>query len=110
MERPMDLVIACGPAGVTIQPGGYRLSVPNLEPNDGRLVELLRELVRRREAREPGHVRLQPRLTFLVEPGGHESYAQARQQTILAGLGWPIRLRVAEGEAITRGLTEGLLR
>jgi hypothetical protein len=97
MERPLDLVVACGPSGVVIQPGGYRLSAPNLEPKDAKLVETLRGLVERREAREPANVMVKPRVTFLVEPGGQTTYWKARQQTVLAGLGWPVRLRVAEG-------------
>jgi hypothetical protein len=109
MERPMELVVACGPAGATIQPGGYRLSASNLEPGEARLVELLRGLVERREAREPRHVMLKPRLTFLVEQGGQATYEKARQQTILAGLGWPIRLRVAEGDVVRHELAGSLL-
>lgn len=106
----MDLLVSCGPSGVTIQPGGYRLSPTKLEPRDVMVVETLRGLVRRREAREPSHVVLKPRLTFLVEPGGQETYWKARRQTVLAGLGWPVRLRVAEGN-VTKGLgTGGALR
>jgi hypothetical protein len=106
MERPMELVVACGPQGVTIQPGGYRLTLPNLEPSDAKLVEMLRGLVRRHEAREPSRVLLKPRLTFLVEPGGQQTYWKARQQTVLAGLGWPVRLRVAEG-SVASGIGPG---
>jgi hypothetical protein len=110
VERPLSLVVACGPTGVTIQPGGHRLTAPYLEPAEGRLVALLRELVRRHEAREGGRVLVKPTLTFLVEPGGQTTYAKARQQTILAGLGWPVRLRIAEGEALTAGLAGSVLR
>lgn len=110
MERPLELVVACGPGGVTIQPGGYRLTAGSLEPGDGRLVEMLRGVVRRRELREPPTVELAPRLTFVVQPGGQETYWKARRQTILAGLGWPIRLRVAEGDVAVGTMAEGPLR
>lgn len=110
MERPMELVVACGPSGLTVQPGGHRLSRSSLDPADARLVELLRELVRRREVREPAEVKLTPRVTFLVQPGGQDTYWQARRQTLMAGLGWPIRLRVQEGAVVSELLSGGLLR
>lgn len=98
-ERPLDLDIACGPKGVTIHPGGYRLTVAVLNAEDGRLAETLRTIVRARSTAEPG-ARWRPGLRFLVEPGGQGTYWTARRQTLLSGLDWPVSLRVAEADAV----------
>ena len=47
---------------------------------------------------------------FLVEPGGQQTYWDARRQTTLAGLGWPVWLEVAEGDVSTRLLDGEVFR
>jgi hypothetical protein len=42
----------------------------------------------------------EPRIRFLVEPGGERTYREARKQTILAGTGWPVILQVAEADQL----------
>ncbi len=98
-ERNLDLVVVCEPTGVLIQPGGYRLSTEALENGHPNLVASLRAIVARHETREP-RVDFKPRLTFLVNKGGEATYWRARRQTVLVGLGWPIRLKVAEGDPV----------
>lgn len=98
-RRTLDLVVACNGKGVTIHPGGYRLSRSLLSSADDRLVRTLRALVERHEAKEPG-AEVRPRLTFLVEPGGQDTYWMIRKQTTYAGLDWPVHLRVAEGATL----------
>ena len=94
VEVTLPLVVACGPSGVTIHPGGYRLSSKTLA-QPGMLVRDLRTIVQN-HALIDASIRPRPRLEFLVEPGGSQTYAEARRQTVLSGLPWPVTLRVAE--------------
>jgi hypothetical protein len=102
MERrpdlPLDLVVSCGPTGVIIQPGGYRLSSATLD-RDGTLPRMLRSIANAQQAAEPG-MTVRPTVQFLVQPRGQQTYTKARRQTILAGLGWPVTLKVAEAEPL----------
>jgi hypothetical protein len=93
-RRTIDLTLACGRDDIEVQPGGYRLKV-----GDPRLVETLREIVRRRERAYPD-AEIRPQLTYLVEPGGESTYWAARRSTVLVGLGWPARLRISEGSPL----------
>lgn len=94
---PLDLVVACGPNGVVIHPGGYRLSRPALR-KDGALRRDLETIVRNHEMIDAS-VRPRPRVQFLVEPGGGETYREARRQTVLDGLPWPVSIQVAGAQA-----------
>ncbi len=92
--KRLSLVIDCRPEGVTIQPGGYRLSRQALESSD-LLVRRLQAIVRADpDASRPDAPR--PWLNFLVQPGGQQTFWVARRQTTFAGLDWPATLRVAE--------------
>jgi hypothetical protein len=93
IEVPLDLVVACGPNGVVLHPGGYRLSRSALG-KDGVLRRDLETIVQNHELIDPG-VRPRPRLQFLVERGGNDTYREARRQTVLAGLPWPVTHQVA---------------
>jgi hypothetical protein len=93
-RRTVDLTLACGRNDIVVQPGGYRLKA-----GDARLVETLREIVRRRELTNP-EAEVRPRLTYLVEPGGEATYWAARRSTVLVGLGWPAQLRISEGSPL----------
>jgi hypothetical protein len=84
---------------LTIHPGGYQLTTSALEEKDQRLVRTLRTIVNARQRAKPG-MTVRPEVRFLVEPGGQSSYWTAREQTILAGLGWPVSLKVAESEPL----------
>jgi hypothetical protein len=93
IEAPLDLVIACGPGGAVLHPGGYRLSLPALQ-KPGVLARDLEAIVLNHALIDPS-VRPRPRLEFLVEAGGIDTYKAARRQTTLAGLNWPVTLRLA---------------
>jgi len=97
IEMPLDLTVACGPDGVVIHPGGYRLSRVALT-RDGTLRRDLQTIVRNHELIDPA-VRPRPRVRFLVEPGGTDTYWQARRQTVLSGLSWPVTIQVAGAQA-----------
>lgn len=89
---PLGLVVECRPDGVTVQPGGYRLSRRALESSD-LLLDRLRAIARDAPS---GSGPSEPCLHFLVHPGGEETFWLARRRTTFAGLDWPATLRVAE--------------
>jgi hypothetical protein len=93
IEVPLDLTVACGPDSVTIHPGGYRLTASALR-KPGTLQGDLELIVRNHQLIDP-MVRPRPRVQFLIEPGGTDTYWQARRQTVLAGLSWPVTIKVA---------------
>jgi hypothetical protein len=88
------LTVACGPDGVRVHPGGYRLTFNALQ-KDGILKRDLETIVRNHEIIDP-MIHPKPRLEFLIEPGGSETYSIARRQTVLSGLSWPVSIHVAE--------------
>ena len=94
IERPFDLVVTCGPRGATIHPGGYRITNKALEAGDGLLLQQLKGLVAANRGNKPNE-RLDPRVRFLVQPGGEATYRSAKVQVLLSGLGWPITFQVA---------------
>lgn len=93
IDVPLELVVACGPDGVVIHPGGYRLSASALR-KPGVLTRDLETIVHNHALIDPA-VRPRPRVRFLIEPGGGETYQEARRRTVLAGLSWPVSLQVA---------------
>ncbi len=99
IKVPLDLVVACGPKGVVIHPGGYRLTTAALA-REGALQRDLQTIVRNHELIDPG-IRPVPRVQFLVEPGGSETYELARRKTILNSLDWPVSLSIASGQPST---------
>jgi hypothetical protein len=90
---PLDLTVACGPEGVVLHPGGYRLTLATLKRDKG-LRRDLETIVANYAIIDP-LIHPRPRITFLVEPGGGESYAEARRQTVLSDLTWPVTIQVA---------------
>lgn len=94
IEVPLVLTVVCGPDGVVVHPGGYRLTFNALE-KAGILERDLKTIVRNHEIIDP-MIHPKPRLEFLIEPGGSETFSIARRQTVLAGLGWPVSIHVAE--------------
>lgn len=97
IEVPLDLVVACDQSGVTIHPGGYRLSREALNQK-GRLRHDLLTIVRNHELID-STVHPRPRVQFLVEQGGSETFEEARRQTVLAGIDWPVAIKVSESNA-----------
>ena len=91
----MELVVSCGPDGVVIHPGGYRLSHQALKGKGSMLAKELKSIVRLRQQVDP-LILPRPTIKFLVEPGGNDTYWAARRQTVLSGLDWPMVLQVAD--------------
>jgi hypothetical protein len=96
-SRPFDLVLACGPKGVAVHPGDYRVTKATMKAKDDLLVAQIRAIVRRREQADPEHA-IHPSLRYVIEPGGRETYAMARTQVALTGLGWPSTTQVTGGD------------
>jgi hypothetical protein len=97
IEVPLDLVVACSSDGLILHPGGYRLSIASLK-KERKLKSDLLTIVRNHELIDPS-IRPKPRLQFLVEPGGDEAYLEARKQTVLSGLSWPVSIHPAASQA-----------
>jgi hypothetical protein len=97
IELPLELVVACRPEGVVIHPGGYRLSLGALR-KQGTLARDLETIVANHALIDPS-IRPRPRVQFVIEPGGAETYQEARRQTVLAGFNWPVTLQVAGPQA-----------
>jgi hypothetical protein len=97
VEVALDLTIGCRPDGVIIHPGGYRISLATLK-KDGVLKTDLQTIVRNHEIADP-MVIPRPRIEFLIEPGGGQTYQLARKQTVLAALGWAVTFRIADSTA-----------
>ncbi len=93
IEVPLDLVVACERDGVVIHPGGYRLTSSALR-RSGALVRDLQTIVHNHALIDPS-VRPKPRVQFLIEPGGSDTYQEARRQSVLSGMNWPVTLRMA---------------
>ena len=95
--RPMELVVSCGPKGVAVYPGDYRVMKDTLKAKDDLLLAQLRAIVRHREQADPAHP-VHPSVRFVIEPGGRETYSTARAQIALAGLGWPTSTQLSGGD------------
>lgn len=95
IEVPMEIVVACSPSGVVIHPGGYRISLKALKGKDPIFTTSLKTIVRLRQQVDP-MIRPKPSIRFLVEPGGGETYRDARRVTVLSGIEWPTVLQVAD--------------
>ena len=73
-----------------------RLELPaEFEDLEGLLKTDLQTIVRNHELID-ALVKPVPRLQFLVESGGAETYAEARRQTVLSGLSWPVSVKISE--------------
>ncbi len=99
-----EIDVACGPDGLVIHPGGYHLSLNAMKERNGVFAEYLETTVHLRRQIEPTK-RLRPRVRFLVDVGGSTTYWEARRQTVLSGLDWPVTLRAADsglGDVFTK--------
>ena len=96
IEVPFEIVIVCGPDGAVIHPGGYLLTSKSLETGKKESI-VVRELlaVAQQRAESDPTIRPKPRVKFLVENGGSETFWAARKQILFSGLGWPMSLQVA---------------
>jgi hypothetical protein len=106
VEVPLDLTVVCNEDGVLLHPGGYQLSKPALKKKDGCLKRDLETIVMNHELIDPTII-AKPRLRFLVEPGGEATFEEARRQTVLSGLPWPVSIQSAGASAPSLFLKEG---
>ena len=95
VDRRFEMVLVCGPRGVIVQPGGYRVTSEALGDRDGLLKKQMVALVKARRTADPKTI-IEPRVKFLVQPGGDKTYWTARSQFLLSGLDWPMSLQVAD--------------
>ena len=82
------------PTGVLIQPGGYRLSRGALESSH-LLHDRLKAIVKNAETHANGQP-VKPKVQFVIEPGGEETFWLVRRQTVFAGTDWPATVRLVE--------------
>lgn len=93
-DKILPITIACDRSGILIQPGGYRLSLSALEKNH-LLHDRLHAILDR--ARKDAHGQpVKPRVLFVIEPGGEETFWMVRRQTVFSGTDWPATVRLVE--------------
>jgi hypothetical protein len=88
-------VVASGRKGVTIHPGGYRLSEETVKQDDGRLMKAIEAVAASERRKQPASDPV-PTVRFLVEPGGYGLYWSARSQVELARPEWPITWQASQ--------------
>jgi hypothetical protein len=99
IDVPFEVVVACSAEGIVLHPGGYRLSAKALKANDGLLLRDLKSIVETRRQVDPT-IHPKPSIRFLIEPGGGNTYRDARRQTVLAGIDWPIVIQIADSDIL----------
>jgi hypothetical protein len=98
-KRSLEITVACGPKGVTIQPGGYRYRTQTIATLGSPLVNTLRVIERNHRLARPKET-VQPRVIFVLEPGGQAAYSRARGIYLASGLNWPTTFRISEGDSL----------
>jgi hypothetical protein len=106
IDRRFEIVVVCGPRGVIVQPGGYRVTAEALKDRDGLLKKQMVALVKARRAADT-KVILEPKVRFLVQSGGSKTYWAARSQVLLSGLDWPMTTQVADPDSLSILPSEG---
>jgi len=105
IDRRFEIVLVCGPKGVIVQPGSYRVTTDALKDRDGLLKKQIVALVKARRTANPS-VAIEPRVRFLIQAGGDANYWTARTQFLLSGLDWPVSTQVADPDHISLMSTE----
>jgi hypothetical protein len=84
-----------------LHPGGYRLTAQALQQRttseEGLLAREIAAIVRKRAIVDP-MIRPKPRIKFLVETNGSETFWAARRQLLFALPDWPMSLQVSESQ------------
>ena len=103
IEVPFEIVVVCGPDGLVIHPGGYRVSSHALAngKKESIVVRELLAVANQRAAADPT-IRPQPRVKFLIESGGTGTFWAARKQILFSGLGWPMSIQVTGSQNSSR--------
>ena len=99
VDRTFEVVVVCGPNGVVVQPGNYRVTADALQDRDGLFKKQVVALVKNRRAADPT-TKVEPRIRFLVQPHGFETYRTARSQFFVSGLNWPTTTQVADPDPL----------
>jgi hypothetical protein len=100
VDRRFEVVVVCGPRGVIVQPGGYRVTVDALKDRDGLMKKQIVALVKAKRTADP-KVSFEPKIRFLVQPGGDKTFWAARSQFLLSGLNWPMSTQVADPDHVS---------
>jgi hypothetical protein len=100
VDKSYEIVVVCNARGVIVQPGAYRVTAQALKSRDGLLKTEIVSLVKARRTLDPKQT-IEPRVRFLVQPGGEGTYWTARSQFLLSGLDWPISTQVADRDALS---------
>jgi len=103
IEVPFEIVVVCRERDLLLHPGGYRLTTQAMKEHgggkDGLLVREIRALVLQRAQVDP-MIRPRPKITFLVESNGSETFWTARRQLLFSLSDWPMSLQVAESQSV----------
>ena len=98
-DRTFEVVVVCNARGVIVQPGGYRVTSGALKDRDGLFKKQIVGLVKGKRMSEPDVI-VEPKVRFLVQAGGYETYRTARSQFLLSGLDWPATTQVADPDPL----------
>jgi hypothetical protein len=98
IEVPFEIVVVCRQNDLLLHPGSYRLTAQAMrEPranNESLLAREIVAMVRKRAIVDP-LIRPQPRIKFLVEPNGGDTFWDARRQLLFSLPDWPMSLQVS---------------
>jgi hypothetical protein len=103
IEVPYEIVVVCRQRDLLLHPGGYRVTTQAMKEQgggkDGLLAREIRALVRQRAQVDP-MIHPRPKITFLVESNGSETFWTARRQLLFSLPEWPMSLHVAESQSV----------
>ena len=105
VDKSFEIVVVCSLEGVIVQPGNYRVTADALRDREGLFKKQVVALVKNRRAADPT-TQVEPRVRFLVQPRGFETYRMARSQFFVSGLTWPTSTQFADPDPLviqTRG-------
>jgi len=100
VDKSFEVVVVCEPQGVIVQPGNYRVTADALKDREGLFKKQVVALVKNRRLADP-KVQVEPRIRFLVQPKGFDTYRTARSQFFVSGLNWPTTTQVADPDPLT---------
>ncbi len=99
VDKTFEIVVVCEPRGVIVQPGNYRVTADALKDREGLFKKQVVALVKNRRLVDP-KIQVEPRIRFLVQPRGFDTYRMARSQFFVSGLNWPTTTQVADPDPL----------
>jgi hypothetical protein len=97
IEVPFEIVVVCRQNDILLHPGGYRLTAQAMgQPSaqkDSLLAREIVAMVRKRAIVDP-LIRPKPKVKFLVETNGSNTFWTARRQLLFSLPDWPMSLQV----------------